>query len=60
MRQLGPVEAAAHTARQLRLAEARYASLWNDTPESLFVVTVIEDVRIVFKDSTRRTHARRA
>ncbi|MDF2984319.1 MAG: hypothetical protein K0Q69_4091, partial [Devosia sp.] len=50
VRQLRPVEAdAALTARQLRLAEARYASLWNETPESLFVVTVTPDGRFVFE-----------
>ncbi|MGF9761865.1 PAS domain-containing protein [Microvirga sp. 0TCS3.31] len=50
VRQVGPVEAsAAETASRLRLAEARYASLWNDTSESLFVVTVTPDGRFVFE-----------
>lgn len=53
VRQVGPVEATAaqtiQTARRLRLAEARYASLWNDTSESLFVVTVTPDGRFVFE-----------
>ena len=49
-RQVGPVEtSAAESARKLRLAEARYASLWNDTPESLFVVTVTPEGRFVFE-----------
>ena len=34
-RQVGPIETSAtESARKLRLAEARYASLWHDTPES--------------------------
>jgi PAS domain S-box-containing protein len=50
VRQVGPMEAAAvQTARRLGLAEARYASLWNDTSESLFVVTVRPDGRFVFE-----------
>ncbi|MBF9198277.1 PAS domain-containing sensor histidine kinase [Microvirga terrestris] len=53
VRQVGPVEATAaqtiQTARRLRLAEARYASLWNDTSESLFVVTVTPDGHFVFE-----------
>ena len=49
-RQVAPVETTATTvARQLRLAQARYASLWNDTPESLFVVSVMPDGRFVFE-----------
>ncbi|MBO1907740.1 PAS domain-containing protein [Microvirga sp. 3-52] len=49
-RQVGPVEAsAALTARKLHLSEARHASLWNDTPESLFVVTVAAEGRFVFE-----------
>ena len=50
VRQVGPVEtSAALTARRLRVAEARYRSLWLDTPESLFVVTVTESGRFVFE-----------
>ena len=50
VRQVGPVEiSAALTARRLQLAEARYRSLWFDTPESLFIVTVNEDGRFVFE-----------
>jgi PAS domain S-box-containing protein len=50
VRQVAPVEkSAASTARRLRLAEARYASLWYDTSESLFVVQVMEDGRFVFE-----------
>jgi two-component system, NarL family, sensor kinase len=50
VRQVRPVEiSAALTARRLRVAEARYRSLWFDTPESLFVVTVNEDGRFVFE-----------
>jgi len=50
VRQVGPVEKlAALTARRLRLAEARYTSLWEDTPESLFVVTVTAAGRFVFE-----------
>ncbi|GEO17598.1 PAS domain-containing protein [Microvirga aerophila] len=50
VRQVGPMEtSAAQTARRLRLSEARYASLWNDTSESLFVVTVAPDGGFVFE-----------
>jgi two-component system, NarL family, sensor kinase len=49
-RQVGPVEATAlASTRELRLAQARYASLWRDTPESLFVITVTADERFVFE-----------
>lgn len=50
VRQVGPMEAsAAQTARRLRLSEARYASLWNDTSESLFVVMVTPDGGFAFE-----------
>lgn len=49
-RQVGPIETSAtESARKLRLAEARYASLWHDTSESLFIVTVAPDRRFVFE-----------
>lgn len=50
LRQVEPVErSAAETARRLRLAEARYSSLWFDTPESLFIVSVLDDGRFIFE-----------
>lgn len=50
-RQVGRVaSAAASTARQLDQKSARYASLWNDTPEGLFVVTITPDGRFVYED----------
>jgi two-component system NarL family sensor kinase len=49
-RQVAPVEASANLSeRQLRLALARYASLWKDTSESLFVVKVTPTGRFVFE-----------
>jgi two-component system, NarL family, sensor kinase len=49
-RQVAPLDASAILAeRRLKLAQARYESLWNDTPESLFVVTVTETGRFVFE-----------
>ena len=58
VRQVSPVETtAAETARRLRLAEARYRSLWSDTPEGLFIVTVTEEGRFVF-EGLNPVHAR--
>jgi PAS domain S-box-containing protein len=49
-REVAPVEKRARAnERLLRLAQARYESLWADTPESLFVVTVTEDEDFVFE-----------
>jgi PAS domain S-box-containing protein len=49
-RQVGPVEDnAVQAVRGLRLAEARHSSLWNNTPESLFVVTVTADDRFLIE-----------
>ena len=48
-----PIEALraseAAASSQLKLAEARQASLWGNTPESLFVVSVLPDGRFVFE-----------
>jgi PAS domain S-box-containing protein len=49
-RQVAPVEGAVReTRRRLRLAEARYASVWDNSPDGMFVIGVSDGERFTFE-----------